>query len=156
MSVDDIDTRILERLEQDGRASLREIAQDLDLSPSTVSNRFHRLEESGIIEGFRPIIDYEAVGFGLTAIIEIEADSHRIEDVVAEMRGQDRVIASYEITGDTDLILICKFLDRQDMNAAVKEFQQIDGVTASRTKVVLDVIEENGTLDLQAALESQS
>lgn len=154
MQVDDIDIRILERLEADGRASLREMAEDLDLSPSTVSNRFHRLKDEGIIQGFRPVLNYEAIGFGLTAIIELQAESQQMEAVADALQGRDRIIASFEVTGESDMVLLCKFLDRQDMNERVKEFQQVDGVSSSRTKVVLDTVDESGHVNLSDALRS--
>ncbi|MCJ7479403.1 MAG: winged helix-turn-helix transcriptional regulator, partial [Candidatus Nanohaloarchaeota archaeon QJJ-7] len=54
MNVDKTDLDIIEELKEDGRASLRELAEELDLSPSTVSNRFHRLVQEGVIHEFQP------------------------------------------------------------------------------------------------------
>jgi Lrp/AsnC family leucine-responsive transcriptional regulator len=61
MSLDETDIRILEYLQQDGRASLRKLAEEIGISPSPASNRFHSLQERGINMGFRPIIVYVAV-----------------------------------------------------------------------------------------------
>lgn len=147
------DIRMLEHLREDGRASLRKLAEELDLSPSTVSNRFHRLQEAGIIQGFRPVLDCEEVGFGLTAIVELSATPGKIEDVVAELKDRDRVASLYEVTGETDMVLVCKFLDREDMNGQVKGFQHVDGVEATQTKVVLTAPTEQSEVDLRAVLD---
>ncbi len=144
---------MIERLQVDGRASLRELAADLDLSPSTVSNRFHRLQEEGIIQGFRPVIDHEKAGFGLTAVLELTVEPAAMEDVVAALRERERVTSLYETTGETDVVLVCKFLDREDMNRHVKTVQKVDGVEATQTKVVLTTPKEHGSLDLRAALD---
>lgn len=153
MSLDLTDIRMIERLMADGRASLRELAADLDLSPSTVSNRFHRLQEDGIITGFRPVIDHEKIGFGLTAVVELTAAPAAMEEVVSDLRRRDRVTSLYETTGETDVVLVCKFLDREDMNRCVKDIQKVDGVTATQTKVVMTTPKEHGDLDLRAVLD---
>ncbi len=153
MSLDRTDIRILERLQRDGRASLRKLAEELDLSPSTVSNRFHALQENGIITGFRPAIDYEAAGFGLTGVIEVNAAADRMEDVATHIRDLDRVVAFFEVTGETDMVLVCKFLDREDMNAFVKDLQKQAGVTETQTNVVLTSPKEWSAVDLTAVLD---
>lgn len=137
MSVDDTDIRILEHLQKDGRASLRKLAEELDISPSTVSNRFHSLQERGIIQGFRPIIDYEAAGFDLTAVIELNAAANEMEHVADAIEDRARVVSFFEVTGETDMVLVCKFLDREDMNTFVKQLQKEEGVTETKTNVVL-------------------
>jgi len=139
---------MIAQLEQDGRQSLRALADRLRLSPSTVSNRFHRLQDDGIIEGFRPVLDYEALGFDLTAIIEVKADADAMQATVDRLATLDPVVSLYEVTGPTDIILICKFQDREGMNAGVKRFQQVDGVTETQTKVALSAPLEGGRVDL--------
>lgn len=150
MSLDSTDIRILEHLERDGRASLRKLAEELGISPSTASNRFHALQERGIIKGFRPVIDYEAAGFGLTALIDVNAEANRMETVADTIRNQDRVVSFFETTGETDMVIVCKFLDREDMNRFVKRMQKEDGVKDTKTNVVLTSPKEWGRVDLKA------
>lgn len=137
MELDALDIRIVERLRADGRLSLRQLAEELDISPSTASNRFHRLTAAGVIQGFRAELDYEQLGFDLTAVIEVKADSSRTAETVDRLKAKGPVFSLYEITGDTDIVLVCKFPDREAMNAGVKSFQQVDGVIETQTKVVL-------------------
>lgn len=137
MGVDRTDVRIIEQLNADGRASLRAIADQLELSPSTVSNRFHRLQEDGVIQGFIPVLDYEKMGFALTGMIEVDAEAAKMEDVAADLQREEKVLSFFEVTGDTDIVLVCKFLDREDMNGFVKRVQKKEGVTSTRTNVVL-------------------
>lgn len=153
MDVDRTDIRIIERLNADGRASLREIAEQLDLSPSTISNRFHRLQEEGVIQGFIPVLDYEQMGFSLTGLIEVDAEAEKMEAVAEALRQEEKVLSFFEVTGDTDIVLVCKFLDREDMNAFVKRVQKKDGVTGTKTNVVLTSPRVVGTVDPHQALE---
>lgn len=151
--VDRTDIRILEQLQQDGRLSLRQLADQLGISPSTASNRFHRLQEEGILQGFRPVIDHDRLGFGLTAIIEVKAESNLMEETVETLEGMDTIVSVYEVTGATDMVLICKFVDRKAMNQAVKTYQQVEGVTETQTKVVLTAPKEHGNINLRRVLD---
>jgi len=75
--IDRTDLHIIEELKKDGRASFSDIADKLDIATSTVTARFQKLEEKGIITGFKPIIDYEELGFKLTSMIGIKARSEK-------------------------------------------------------------------------------
>lgn len=147
MSLDEKDFQIIEHLEQDGRASLREIAEKLDLSPSTVSNRFSRLNQKGVIKGFKPVLDHEKIGFKLTTVVDVRVESGMKEDVFPELRNMDAVVSEYIVTGDTDMVLICKFPGREEMYSFLKDLQRREGVSETETKVALDTPNENGKLD---------
>jgi len=60
--LDELDRRIIYALMQDGRATATSIAENADVSGATVRNRIERLEDCGIIQGYRPDIDFEAAG----------------------------------------------------------------------------------------------
>lgn len=153
MSLDETDIRMLEHLNRDGRSSLRKLAEELDLSPSTVSNRFRALQDRSIIKGFKPIIDYEEAGFGLTAIIELNAKADNMEAVAGAIREKDRVVSFFEVTGETDMVVIGKFIDREDMNRFVKDLQKEDGVKDTKTNVALTSPEEQRPINLRALME---
>lgn len=147
MSLDEKDFQIIEQLEKDGRASLRKIAEKLDLSPSTVSNRFSRLNQENVIKGFKPVLDHEKLGFNLTAVVDVRVESGMKEDVFPELKEMDAVVSEYIVTGDTDMVIICKFPGREDMYSFLKDLQRQDGISETETKVVLDTPKENGELD---------
>lgn len=148
MSLDDKDVQIIEHLKKDGRASLRNIAEELDLSPSTVSNRFHHLKQDGIIKDFKPVLDYEKIGFNLTAIIDVRVESGMKETVFPRLEKLDNVISVFVVTGDTDMVIVSKFVDRENMYGFLKELQKKEGVNETETKVALDSPRENADLDL--------
>lgn len=135
--IDSTDIEILERLREDGRASFSDIADDIGVATSTVASRVRKMEEEGVITGFRPQIDYEELGFELTAMIDIRAEAEMIPEVAEGLQGLGRVISFFEVTGRTDMIVIGRFLDREDMNEFVKKLQRTDGIRSTETHVIL-------------------
>ncbi len=68
-SIDDLDWRLLEALQQDGRASYADLGRLVGLSPSAVTERVRRLEESGVITGYRCEVDPEKLGLAIMALV---------------------------------------------------------------------------------------
>lgn len=137
MELDELDRKILRELKKDGRASLRKISENIDASPSTVSNRFKKLKENNVIEDFCPKFNQEKLGYKLTAITQIKTETGKIEDVHQKARELDFVESVYTVTGETDIIIKSHFKDRNHMNEGAKKIQNIDGVSESKTNVVL-------------------
>lgn len=147
--IDNTDLRILQELKKDGRASFSDIAEKLDIATSTVTARFQKLQEEGILEGFRPMIDYEELGFELTAMTEITAEPEKTTELAEKLKEKNRVISFFEVTGKTDMIIISRFIDREDMNSFVKSLQKISGVKSTETKVILTPPKLDDNMDLE-------
>ncbi|MFQ3308586.1 MAG: DNA-binding Lrp family transcriptional regulator [Candidatus Nanohaloarchaea archaeon] len=145
--VDDSDIQIIEQLRKEGRLSLRKLAERVDISASTVSNRFNQLVKNKVIKGFKPVLNYEKLGFGLTTIIQLTTESGKMDSVVEELKEVSYIESVYVVTGDTDAVVICRFKDRQDMNKGARNLQDIDGVEGTKTNVVLES-EENLDIEL--------
>lgn len=135
--VDETDLKILDELRRDGRASFSDIAEKLGIATSTVTGRVQKMEENGVITGYKPEIDYENLGFELTSMIAIKAEAEKIEDTAEKLESNKRVLSFFEVTGKTDMIVVSRFIDREDMNAFLKELQQTDGVRSTETNVIL-------------------
>ena len=74
--IDEIDKQILTILQNDARTSNAEISRQIDLAPSGVHERLKKLEERGIIKGFRTDIDPTTIGFGQTAFVSVRTDDY--------------------------------------------------------------------------------
>lgn len=149
MSADIKDIRIIEQFNEDGRLSLRKIADRLDYSPSTVSNRFQKLVEDEVIKGFRPQLDYSNLGFSFTCITQIKAEAGRQREVTETLSEKGYIHSLYQVTGDTDVIAICKFISRERMRENLTEdLNQLDGITDTKTNVALDAKIESRPIDL--------
>jgi len=151
--IDETDIKIIDYLREDGRASFSEIADDIGLATSTVAGRVQKLEEKGVITGFRPVIDYEELGFELTAMIDIRAESQKIVETAEKLKQNERVISFFEVTGETDMIIISRFADREDMNSFLKTLQSTDGIKSTETNVVLTEPRFEDNIDIKDLLD---
>ena len=151
--MDELDLKILQLLQKNARLSYREIARELNVAVGTVYNRIKRMEEEGIIKGFCVAIDYEKVGFGLTAVIGIKAKGREIVRIEREIAKNPRVMQVYDVTGEYDIIAIAKFQNRADMNRFVKWLLSLEGVEKTNTSVVMDVPKESFVISLEASSE---
>jgi Lrp/AsnC family transcriptional regulator, regulator for asnA, asnC and gidA len=142
-SLDELDRAILEELNTDARRSHREIAHRLKVSPTTVSARVGRMEEQGVIRGYIPLLDDEQLGWDLWAAMGIRISKGRLREVEERLARDSRAYAIYDITGDTDALLIGRFRDRRDLDRFVKHALQDPHVERTNTQVVLNRVKED-------------
>jgi len=132
----------------DGRASLRSLAEELDVSVTTVSNHLSDLEEGGIINGYTPKVDYDKLGYDVTAIVQLKVEGSSLPDVTDRLREHKQMISVYEVTGGYDIIAIGKFTDTDGMNDQIKELLTDPEINESNTSVVLNAASEHEQFDL--------
>lgn len=154
--VDRTDMRILDELRKDGRVSYSEIAERLGIATSTVTGRVEKMKKNEIITGFKPEIDYENLGFELTAMIAIKAEADKIESTAEKLESNERVISFFEVTGKTDMIVISRFIDREDMNSFLKQVQQNDGIRSTETNVILTPPKLDDNMDISKLVEEET
>jgi Lrp/AsnC family transcriptional regulator, regulator for asnA, asnC and gidA len=140
--MDDLDRSILEELNTDARLSHREIAHRLKVSPTTVSARIARMEAQGVIRGYIPLLDDEQLGWDLWAAMGIRISKGRLREVEERLARDPRAYAIYDVTGETDALLIGRFRDRRDLDRFVKHALQDPHVERTNTQVVLNRVKE--------------
>jgi len=142
-TLDELDRSILEELNTDARRSHREIAHHLKISPTTVSSRVARMEEQGVIRGYIPLLDDEQLGWDLWAAMGIRISKGRLREVEERLARDSRAYAIYDVTGETDALLIGRFRDRRDLDRFVKHALQDPHVERTNTQVVLNRVKED-------------
>jgi len=140
--MDDIDLRIIALLQEDSRLSFNKIANRLEVSVGTAYNRVKNLEAIGIVKGYTVTLDPSKLGYGLTAIIMIQAEGGHLTEVDQEIAKNVNVIAIYDITGDYDAAVVAKFKDRSGLNDFVKSLLATPHIKRTVTSVALDIIKE--------------
>jgi Lrp/AsnC family leucine-responsive transcriptional regulator len=106
--LDDIDCRIIDALQADGRLSNVDLAQRVGLSPSPCLRRVNRLERRGYIETYRAMLQRKLIGLGFTVFVGVKIDGHAddrataFEEAVVTM---PEVIACHMIAGEADYLL---------------------------------------------------
>ena len=142
MDLDKIDEKILKNLMIDARLSARQLAIKLGMSTVTILSRIKKLEKEKIIKGYTTLIDHEKLGYDLTAIIEIIAKKDII-DIEEKLSKMDNVCGVYDITGNTDTIIVAKFKERNELSSFVKSLSSMTNVENTITHVVLNTAKED-------------
>jgi Lrp/AsnC family leucine-responsive transcriptional regulator len=96
--------RILQELQQNARLSFSELGQRVGLSSPAVTERVRRMEEAGIITGYRAEINTAKVGFPITAIIRMSAPGD-CKQFTATISAFPEILESYRVTGENSVIL---------------------------------------------------
>ena len=148
MTYENLDRKLVNALLGDGRASLRSLGEDLDVSVTTVSNHLSDLEDEGIIDGYTPKVDYDALGYDVTAIIQLKVEGSSLPEVTESLREHKQMISVYEVTGDYDIIAVGKFTDTDGMNAQIKKLLTDPEINESNTSVVLNTASEHEQFEL--------
>jgi Lrp/AsnC family transcriptional regulator, leucine-responsive regulatory protein len=106
--LDKIGWRILDELQEDARIQFVELGRRVGLSTPAVIERVHRMEEAGIITGYRVEIDRHKVGFPVSAFIRVRVIGDFIPRVIASARKMPEVFECHRIAGeDTFLLRVC-------------------------------------------------
>ncbi|WP_049900198.1 HTH-type transcriptional regulator Lrp [Natrinema sp. J7-1] len=148
MTYEHLDADLVNELLDDGRASLRSLAEELDVSVTTVSNHLSDLEDEGVIEGYTPKVDYDAVGYDVPAVMQFKAEGNALPEITETLREHRQMISVYEVTGDYDVIAIGKFQDTDDMNDQIKTLITDPDINQSNTSIVLNSVSENEQFEL--------
>lgn len=120
--MDEKDSKIIEILKENSRASIRDIAKATDIRPSTVHNRIKKFKDDGIIEKFTVITNDEKVGEGFVVFMLISGTSEKYLD--SRFRGNPHIKEIYGITGEYDLLIKAKFKDMQKFNEFLIDFRE--------------------------------
>ncbi|RJT07145.1 HTH-type transcriptional regulator Lrp [Halococcus sp. IIIV-5B] len=148
MTYENLDTELINALIDDGRASLRSLSEELDVSVTTVSNHLSNLEETGVIKGYSPEVDYGALGYDVTAVIQLNVDGSTLDEVVESLREHVQITTIYETTGDYDVVMVGKFKDTDETNDQIKTLLNESGIQESNTNVVLNTVSEHEQFEL--------
>lgn len=144
--VDETSQKVLEEYLKDSRQSFREVARKIGISSGTVASRIKDLEEAGIIKKYTTQLDYEKLGYELTAITEIIVSEGMMIEVGHEIAKIGQAIGVYNVTGDSDILVIAKFRSRQDLSDFTKTILKMPHVVRTKTHVVLNSLKEDFNL----------
>jgi len=142
-NIDDLDKAILQELLNDSCISARSIAEKLDKSPTTITSRIKRLKEQGIIKDQGIMLNSQALGFEWTAIIEVQVGKGKLVETEQEIAKLDNAIAVYDVTGQTDIIVIGKFRNREELSQFTKKVLAFEYVERTISHISLNTVKED-------------
>jgi len=145
--IDEIDAKILHLLQRDGRMQRSDVAEEVDLSISAVSERMRKLEERGVIQGYTAVVDAKRLRLDITAFIRVSVDgSEHYPDFVDQVEEMDQVLELHSITGAGSHLMKVRIPDTTALERFLSEIQAISGVTKTTTSIVLSTFEETRTV----------
>ncbi len=142
MEIDELDIDIMRSLNDNARKSFRDIAKELQVSLTTVSNRVKAMERAGVIQGYMPMIDATKLGYDIMAVIGIKVIHGKIVDTEKDLAKGAGVFAVFDSTGEWDAIVMARFKSRTELNAFVKKVLDHENVDRTYTQVVLNITKD--------------
>ena len=135
--LDKRDEAILAALQRSGRATFAEIGKEVGLSPSSVHERVRKLEQAGIIRGYRAEVDPEAVGLFVTALVSVmPLDPTQPDDLPQRVLEFSEVEDCHSVAGDENYILKVRTRTTTELEDFLRRLREKAGVQ-TRTTVVL-------------------
>ena len=136
-SIDHLDARILQTLHAEPRIGMLELARRLGVARGTAQARMDKMADRGVITGFGPDINLDALGFGVTAFTTIEVLQGRSAELIEPLRDVPEVIEVHSIAGDGDLLLRIAARSNKHLMDVLEQILASDHIARSSTAIVL-------------------
>ncbi|MFX0071965.1 MAG: Lrp/AsnC family transcriptional regulator [Candidatus Hermodarchaeota archaeon] len=145
--LDDTDKTILNILQNNGKASLRDIEREIGLSTTAIRARLRRLTENHIIKKYMAIIDCRQLGYREMVIASLRVNSSiPLEQIKRKVEEIEQIKYAYIVTGEYPIFLMFKCLDHQDAMSLIEKLRNLPGVEEIKTQLVLDRVKEDHTI----------
>ncbi|MGO4104493.1 Lrp/AsnC family transcriptional regulator [Leifsonia sp. YAF41] len=156
-TVDATDSQLLRALIHDPRSTFVALAARLGLSRNTVQARMTRLEESNAFVSFDRCINPVALGYPLTAFIEVHVQQKRLAQIVDELAQIPEIVQAHGMSGQTDLLVRVVCTDADDLFRIDGTILAVDGVERTATSLAMgELIPYRVTPLLERVTESTS
>jgi Lrp/AsnC family transcriptional regulator, leucine-responsive regulatory protein len=129
--LDDTDSRILEVLQRDGRASFASLARAVAMSPSAVAERVRRLEEAGVIAGYRAVVDPERVGLTILAFVRLRYPSGNYRPFEKLLAATPEIVEAHHVTGEDCFVLKVLARSMRHLESVTRRIGALGAVTTS-------------------------
>ena len=150
--MDNTDIRILKLLEENGRITHEDISKHLHLSRPAVHKRIIKLEEKGIIRGYRGVVNWDKLGQSIRVLVSIKFHHYNLQETlkqILEIQVPNVTIEEgHRLAGEWCMVLKVRATSPDDIKNLIDEMYRIQGVKETSTTFVLSTICENGINNL--------
>ena len=148
--IDETDLILLNILQMQGRTKRNELAEKVNLSIPSVSERLRKLEEDGVIRGFNAVLDARKVGLEVMAFIFLTTESSKsYPKVIEHAQKEEEVLECHAITGEGSHLLKVRTQNTSALESLLSRIQSWPGVLSTRTSLVLSSPKETTVLPLR-------
>lgn len=144
IELDDLDKQILSILQDNAKASLRDIEKEIKLTPTSIRMRINRLKEKKVIKQYLTLIDCRHLGYREMVMASLRVNSsYPLEDIKNKIEKMEKIKYGYIITGEYPLFIMAKCLNHEDSMELIENLRNLPGVEEVKTQIVLDKIKED-------------
>jgi DNA-binding Lrp family transcriptional regulator len=148
MTLDNADSRIIAGLRKDPHASVTQLAQLLGVARGTAQSRLASLWRRGVITGYGPDLNSDAVGYGVLAFTTLEIAQGSLVVTVAGLRAIPEVLEVHTVTGPGDLLVRIVATSNDHLNDLLQRIVAIETVVRSQTHLALSTQVDRTVADL--------
>ena len=150
--LDLFDRRILAALQEDGRMTSVALAERVHLSASQCARRVQRLEETGVIRGYRAVLDPTALGLGIAGLVSVSLENHarsNIEELHRQIAARTAIVECLSMAGDSDYQLRIVARDLREFSTLLMEsIVPMPGVSTTRSSIILEHVKPFAALPI--------
>ncbi|RMF89130.1 MAG: Lrp/AsnC family transcriptional regulator [Methanobacteriota archaeon] len=144
--MDDIDRKIIEKLQENSRASYKEIARDVKISDVAVHKRIKKLQKE-VIRRFTVAVDQRSLGKGTTAILMVKCDVGAAPVIAERLSAMPDITEVYSTLGEYDIVAKIRTKDMETLKDIVeKQLRMIKGLHEIRTSIAFGSYKEEQSL----------
>jgi Lrp/AsnC family leucine-responsive transcriptional regulator len=137
--LDERDLAIVAALQEDARATYADVGVRVGLSASAVHDRVRKLERQGVVRGYRAVVDPEAIGLFVTALIEASPlDPRQPDDLPERVRAFPEVEDCLSVAGEANYVLKVRTKTTGDLEDLIRRLRESGGVT-TKTTIALSI-----------------
>ena len=140
--MDDIDSEIIRSLVRNSRITLSQMSKEINVPDATISNRLKKLEKS-VIKQYTLLVDPDEMGLKVTAIIIIQTESEKHENVKNELSKLEEVSEVYSVSGEYDILIKVWAHSIEELNEIMNsKVRSVVGVEDLTEMIVMERVKE--------------
>lgn len=151
-NIDATDRRIIRILENNAKATIKEISESLRMSRTPIFERIKKLEQLGYIKGYTAVVDSKAMGFQLMAFATVTLETHHtvhIKQFVEDIQGLEEVMECHHMAGQFDYLLKIYAKDMDDYQLFISEkLASLDNIGKVQSSFVMSEIKSEWSLPI--------
>ena len=145
MHIDSLNWKILQKLQGNAKLSNSEIGRQVGISSPAVSERIKKMEDAGVIHGYRAVVSPFEMGYQLKAIITLRAFMGKLKPFLEKVKTYDEVLNCYRITGNENIVMEVVLRNQNHLETFI---DQLISYGETKTQIVLSHVVANNSIKM--------